>query len=95
MKLATTWVNFAYVSNGKLLDLAGVADHLGVTYKTVRSYHGGAMRRRAAGTAKPGDMPAPDEHFGRTPVWKATTIDRWLAQRPGQGVGGGPRKERT
>ncbi|NEG96850.1 hypothetical protein GFD17_08835 [Bifidobacterium sp. SMB2] len=40
-------------------------------------------------------LPEPDVLVGRTKGWKPETIDAWLANRPGQGVGGGrPRKDR-
>ncbi|MCA4741560.1 hypothetical protein H8Z64_23990 [Mycobacterium avium subsp. hominissuis] len=48
-----------------------------------------ANRRRAAGKPRPGDLPEPDHFFGRTPVWRLSTITQWQAARPGQGAGGG------
>lgn len=40
------------------------------------------------------DLPEPDVCIGRTRGWLPETIDRWNAQRPGRGVGGGrPRKQ--
>jgi hypothetical protein len=37
--------------------------------------------------------PQPDAYVGRTPVWNASTVDRWKRDRPGRGAGGGrPRK---
>lgn len=39
-------------------------------------------------------LPEPDAYIGSTRGWKPETIDRWNAQRPGRGVGGGrPRKQ--
>lgn len=39
-------------------------------------------------------LPEPDAIIGRTRGWMPETIDRWNAQRPGRGVGGGrPRKK--
>lgn len=32
-----------------------------------------------------GQAPRPDETIGRTPRWAKTTIDTWVATRPGQG----------
>ena len=55
------------------LDPAKIAELLGVDVKTVHKY-----RSR-------GDMPEPDEHVGRTPVWTAETIHAWLNDRPGHG----------
>ena len=40
------------------------------------------------------DLPESDVRIGRTRGWLPETIDRWNAQRPGRGVGGGrPRKQ--
>ncbi len=32
-----------------------------------------------------GDLPEPDEHVGRTPLWKIDSIEAWEASRPGRG----------
>lgn len=41
-------------------------------------------------------LPEPDAIIGRTRGWLPDTIDRWNANRPGRGVGGGrPRKNKT
>jgi hypothetical protein len=37
----------------------------------------------------PVGLPEPDATVGRTPVWFRATIERWQAERPGRGVGGG------
>jgi excisionase family DNA binding protein len=67
-----------------VMTTADVAALLGVNSSTVRGY------------AARGSMPAPDGHFGRTPYWKRTTVEQWIAARPGQGRGGGrPRSART
>ena len=81
--------NLAGMAGTKYLDLAGVADALGVSVGSARTYHTRASANRRAGEPKPGDLPAPDNTFGRSPVWKQTTIDRFLATRPGRGAGGG------
>lgn len=72
-----------------LLDIAAVADLIGVAPRTVSSYNNRARRKRAAGKGRPGDFPAHDNTFGRTPVWKRSTIEQWIKDRPGQGTGGG------
>lgn len=71
------------------LDTLEVARMVGVTYNTVRYYLQQARANRRAGTPKQGDLPEPDRVFGRSPVWRRSTITRWLAARPGQGAGGG------
>jgi predicted DNA-binding transcriptional regulator AlpA len=77
-----------------LLDLRGIAETLGLAHRTVRNYHQAAERRRRQGAPRPGDFPPPDQVFGRTPVWKASTVRSWKQRRPGRGAGGGrPRKE--
>ena len=41
-------------------------------------------------------LPQPDATIGRTRGWLPETIDRWNANRPGRGVGGGrPRKNKN
>ena len=75
------------------LDYEGVAERTGIKPRTLRVYLAQANRRREEGTSKPGDIPPPDEIFGQSPVWKPATIDRWLARRPGKGVGGAAARE--
>jgi predicted DNA-binding transcriptional regulator AlpA len=58
---------------GDYLDMADIADRLGVKVTTVRQYK---LR---------GDLPAPDGQVGRSPVWRQQTISEWMATRPGQG----------
>jgi len=54
--------------------VADVADHWGVTPQTIRTYR----------SRKRGELPEPDRMFGRSPVWKPSTIIEF--QRPGQGA---------
>lgn len=49
----------------KLLTLTEVADALGLSPSTLTAY-----RCR-------GRMPQPDAQYGRTPLWKPTTIRAW------------------
>lgn len=49
----------------RMMTLADVAEHTGVKYGTLTGY----LSR--------GQMPAPDEQYGRTPLWKVTTIRKW------------------
>jgi len=78
------------------LDLAGAAEVAGVQYRTMRNYHQTAERNRRlaekykdASFIRPGDLPKPDDTFGRSPVWLPATIEQWMANRPGRGAGGG------
>ncbi|QYC54386.1 helix-turn-helix DNA binding domain protein [Microbacterium phage Pickles13] len=77
------------------LTLADIARVIGVGIDSMRVYHQRASRNRRAGETKPGDLPAPDETFGRSPVWSSDTVTEWIASRPGRGAGGGrpPRAE--
>lgn len=89
--------NVRAVSIAKLLTLSDVAEQLGLEYKTIRNYHQVAEKRRRDGGVRPGDFPPPDGVFGKSPVWKQSTVDRWVRRRPGRGVGGGrpPKREAT
>lgn len=71
------------------LALADIARVIGVGIDSMRVYHQRAARNRRDGTTKPGDLPPPDETFGRSPVWASDTITTWIAERPGRGAGGG------
>ena len=51
------------------LDVAEVARRCQVTPDTIRSYH------------KRQEMPPADTYFGRSPVWKQSTIERWQSER--------------
>lgn len=55
------------------LDPPAVAVRAGVKTATIHRYN------------STGGMPEPDDHVGRTPVWKEATIDDWLRNRPGHG----------
>jgi predicted DNA-binding transcriptional regulator AlpA len=50
-----------------------VANLVGLSVASVREY----VRR--------GAFPAPDGMLGRTPWWRASTVDEWLASRRGPG----------
>lgn len=71
------------------LDISDIARLLGIGVPSARTYNARARQNERDGQPKPGDLPPPDRHFGRSPAWKAETITEWMKQRPGQGVGGG------
>ncbi|QPE04148.1 hypothetical protein IT882_13200 [Microbacterium schleiferi] len=66
------------------LDLAAIAELLGVQVNSAQVYHKRAVRARREGTAKPWDMPEPDNVFGRSPVWREAKIRQWIESRPGR-----------
>ncbi|MCF1592497.1 MULTISPECIES: MarR family transcriptional regulator [Streptomyces] len=69
-----------------LLDTEAVAAKIGVTSETVRMYLKRTRKRIADGlTVRPQDLPLPDEQFNRSPAWLQSTIDAWIANRPGRG----------
>lgn len=78
------------------LDSFEVAKMIGVAYNTVRYYLQQARANRSLGVLKAADLPEPDRFFGRSPVWRRSTIEAWVKARPGRGVGGGrPRGSRN
>lgn len=102
--------NIAGMTTPTLLDLRAAAEVAEVKYRTMRNYHQTAERHRRLAEEsgdttliRPGDLPPPDGVpggvIGRSPVWKLSTIKKWMRDRPGRGVGGGrpvgwsPKKE--
>ena len=71
------------------LTIEDVARVIGVGVDSMRVYHQRAARNRRASKPRPGDLPPPDETFGRSPVWTESTISAWIDARPGRGAGGG------
>jgi predicted DNA-binding transcriptional regulator AlpA len=72
------------MTNLQILDRAAVAARVGVAAKSVTRYW------------ERGQMPQPDGWVSGRPWWYETTIEEWLANRPGRGAGGGrPRKEQA
>lgn len=81
--------NMATPKKHTYLGYAEVAEKIGVTVPVARKYLAESRKNRAAGTPTVKDMPEPDSTFGQSPAWKETTIDAWIARRPGKGTGGG------
>lgn len=68
------------------LDTEGVAKQAGVATESVRIYLKRTRRRLRGGQAlRPQDLPDADRTLGRSPVWRQSTIDAWLAARVGRG----------
>lgn len=74
-----------------LFDYETLSDYMDVSVPVLRKYLSNARTNRAAGINHPADMPEPDMVIGRSPAWWQSTVDEWLAARPGKGVGGGPK----
>jgi hypothetical protein len=60
--------------NADYWTITDVAEHWGISPQTVRTYR----------SRKRGELPEPDQVFGRSPVWKPATIIGF--ERPGQGA---------
>ncbi|MFF1284399.1 hypothetical protein ACFVY4_27105 [Streptomyces sp. NPDC058299] len=68
------------------LDTAQVGERIGVVPETVRLYLKRTRKRAAASLpVRPADFPLPDSHARRSPLWRQSTIDTWLVNRPGRG----------
>lgn len=65
-----------------VLTIHMVAERMGIDVTTAQRY-----RYR-------GLLPVPDAFIGRYPLWRATTIDRFMASRPGRGTAADPRTDR-
>jgi len=77
------------MTTAKLLTLSDIAERIDVGVDSIRVYHQRASKNRRDGNPRPGDLPAPDRYYGRSPVWKLAQIMAWERSRPGRGAGGG------
>lgn len=59
------------------LTINDVARMIGVQPATLRKYRSDNR------------LPKADIQIAQSPAWKPATIEKWIASRPGQGVGGG------
>lgn len=66
----------------RLLDLKGVAEFAGISYGSARTYRDRSTKNRRMGSPKPGDLPPEDDRFGNTPVWRESTLQRWIECSP-------------
>lgn len=55
-----------------LLTAEQVADRAGIGHRTLLTYLSDTRGRRA---------PDPDVRVGRIPLWRESTVDRWLSER--------------
>lgn len=75
----------------EFLDVAAVAELLGVSTATVRSYSSRAHQgAKSPDTVNP--FPAPAIRVSGSPGWNRADILRWAAQRPGKGKGPRPNR---
>lgn len=65
------------------LDIAGIAERIGVKPASVQTYHTRATTNRRSGTPKEWDLPEPDIRIGGRPAWLVGTIEVWEKVRPG------------
>lgn len=69
-----------------LLDLRAIAALAEVSVGSMRTYHAVSAQAREAGDdvatlGTRASLPAPDFRFGRTPVWRLSTVQPWLDAR--------------
>lgn len=74
-----------------LLDYRALSEYTGIAEPVLRKYLSVARTNREQGETSKSDIPEPDVIIGRSPAWNQKTVDKWLAGRPGKGVGGGPK----
>lgn len=68
------------------MDAEQVAAKVGITAASVRMYLKRSRKRLTDGQPlRPQDLPLPDITVSRSPAWLASTIDAWIAARPGRG----------
>jgi predicted DNA-binding transcriptional regulator AlpA len=74
-----------------IMDYRALSEYTGIAEPVLRKYLSVARTNRGAGEHSKSDIPEPDLVIGRSPAWNQRTVDKWLAGRPGRGVGGGPK----
>jgi hypothetical protein len=73
----------AAIPDDDLISIQVWAKLQGVGLSTAYSNNSKSARRREDGEARAGDMPAPDDHAGQTPMWLMRTYRAWAKSRPG------------
>lgn len=56
----------------RLLDYAAISERSGIARATLRAYHSRGL------------LPEPDVMLAHLPRWRTSTIEAWLATRPGK-----------
>lgn len=76
-----------YIDSATVAQLAGVTVNA-LRVKRTRTKNRLARALATGGPAKytPSDVPPPDLEVGSSPLWKRSTIDRWLRDRPDPGL---------
>lgn len=80
------------MAKDEYIDSAAVAELAGITVNALRVKRARTNQRLAAeraagarGKYTSSDVPAPDLDVGSSPLWKRSTIERWLRDRPDPG----------
>lgn len=67
-------------------DSARMAEAAGMGLPSFRVSLTRARSRRESGVFFPTDVPEPDIVFGRSPVWKMSTLENWITARRDGGL---------
>ncbi|WNO25890.1 helix-turn-helix DNA binding domain protein [Arthrobacter phage Altadena] len=67
--------------DGPTLDYDEIAERLGVTASTIRTYQKRANANRRAGAARDVDLPEPVRRVGQSPLWSEAEIEAWMETR--------------
>lgn len=71
------------VTGGSLefVDSERMAEAAGMGVASFRVALTRSKKRRDANRSIPTDIPAPDRQFGRSPVWRKESMEKWIAER--------------
>lgn len=69
--------NYVKESGDRLLSVEDVASALSVKVASLRVYSSRASKSRMESEGSSTDLPSPDYRFGRSPVWRESTIRKW------------------
>lgn len=64
-----------------MVSTEGVAEAAGLKVGSVRVMAARAKKRREADRSLPTDLPAPDFYIFRSPLWRKSTVNKWLKAR--------------